>query len=70
VLRLRVRWDIVPAFKNLQSAHFPLVWFLYHISVNSLVRKQTYMLHTPTQYGDLGYLRVHPYILKGQEVAF
>ena len=26
--------------------------------------------HTSTQYGDLGYLRVHPYILKGQEVAF
>jgi hypothetical protein len=74
VLRLRYRWDSVPAFKNLLSTHGSLVWFLYHISVKSLVRKQTDMLHThtyiSTQYGDLGYPRVHSYILKGQEVAF
>jgi hypothetical protein len=72
VLRLRFIWDIVPDFKNLLSIHHPLVWFLYHISVKSLVRKQTYLLHThtSTQYDDLGYLRVHPYILRGKEIVF
>jgi hypothetical protein len=48
-----------------------VVWFLYHISVKSPVRKQTRThTHTHTQYGDLGYLRLHPYIFKGQKVAF